>query len=62
MSVLENMLCGRSHNFPPLGCLSKGVWSRRRVLGGLRQKGVHSPVSAPKRGTPRKRMGNLQET
>ena len=26
----------------------------------LRQKGVHPPVSAPKRGTPRKRMDSLQ--
>ena len=29
-------------------------------LKGLRQKGVYLPIFAPKRGTPKKHMGNLQ--
>ena len=29
------------------------------IYKGLRQKGVYLPIFAPKRGTPKKHMGNL---
>ena len=67
-SVADNSCLGKKKNAPGkkttapsrLGKKQQPPRPASKKKRGLRQKGVYLPIFAPKRGTPRKHMGNLQ--